>query len=253
MKLLIGKIPFLNSEPFYPLLGEHNMVSMPPHELGRLAERGEIDAGIMATADYLRAREHYEPIGNLGIANREEVRSILLFSRTPLEALADTRIGISEQTSTSVRLLRLLLEVRYGVKPRVYERGVREQADAFLVIGNEALRRAHTKPTGFEHRYDLASQWWMWKKLPFVFALWVIRRSLPDPTKTEFAELLQRSFSKGMNELDEVANRHAGELGTPAELVSYLKNFKYRLGEDEMRGLNEFKRLAVQNGLLEPM
>ncbi len=170
-----------------------------------------------------------------------------------MEALAKARIGVSEESSTSVRLLRLLLEVRYGVKPRGYERGVREQADAFLVIGNEALRRAHTKPTGFDHRYDLASQWWLWKKLPFVFALWVIRRSLPEQTKREFAELLQRSFSKGMNELDEMANRHAGELGTPAELVSYLENFHYRLGEDEMQGLNEFKRLAMQNGLLEPI
>ena len=34
-------------------------------------------------------------------------------------------------------------------------------------MGEKARPRA-----GFPHRYDLASEWWAWKGLPFVFALW---------------------------------------------------------------------------------
>src|SRR3972149_4863390 len=146
MQLLIGQISYLNSQPFYPLLGEHRLVAMPPRELGRLAERGEIDAGIMATADYLSLEDRYQPAADLGIANHQEVRSILLYARRPLSELGGTRIGITEETSTSIFLLRLLLEARQGIRPADYVRGLRGEGDAFLLIGNEALRGRRRPP-----------------------------------------------------------------------------------------------------------
>jgi chorismate dehydratase len=248
MKLLIGQISYLNSQPFYPLLGEHRLVAMPPRRLGELAERGEIDAGIMATADYLALADRYEPLGNLGIANREEVRSIILFSRRRLGELSGARIGVTEETSTSFQLLRLLLEVRERVKPASYERGLRQEADAYLVIGNEALRARRQPPAGFPHRYDLASEWWAWRKLPFVFALWTVKRSLPEQDKRDFQALLERSFAIGMAEVDRIAAEFAGDLGSPEELASYLRNFHYRLGPEEWRGLEEFRALTAKKG-----
>ena len=140
MRLLIGQISYLNSQPFYPLLGEHRLVAMPPRELGRLAERGEIDAGIMATADYLTFEDRYEPAADLGVANHEEVRSILLYTRRPLSQLGGARIGVTEDTSTSICLMRLILEVREGIQTPDYIRGFQEDGDGYLLIGNPALR-----------------------------------------------------------------------------------------------------------------
>jgi chorismate dehydratase len=253
MKLLIGQISYLNSEPFYPLLGEHRLVAMPPRELGRLADRGEIDAGIMATADYLRLEDNYEPVADLGVANHEEVRSILLYSRRPWSELGGARVGVTEETSTSVRLLRLLLEARDGIEPEAYVRGLREAGDAFLVIGNEALRSRQASLPDFPHRYDLASEWWSWKKLPFVFALWVVKRALPSGAKQAFSELLERSLAKGMAQVDDIAARYAGELGSAEALASYLRNFHYRLGPEEKKGLDEFRRLVLELKLLDPI
>jgi chorismate dehydratase len=253
MQLLIGQISYLNSQPFYPLLGEHRLVAMPPRELGRLAERGEIDAGIMATADYLSLEDRYQPAADLGIANHQEVRSILLYARRPLSELGGTRIGITEETSTSIFLLRLLLEARQGIRPADYVRGLRGESDAFLLIGNEALRSRQRPPADFPYRYDLATEWWNWKKLPFVFALWVIKRTLPAREKEAFRELLERSLVQGMVELDAIAARHAGEMGSAEELASYLRNFHYRLGTEEKRGLQEFRRLLHHHRLLEPV
>jgi len=253
MQLLIGQISYLNSQPFYPLLGEHRLVAMPPRELGRLAERGEIDAGIMATADYLAMEDRYEPVADLGVANHEEVRSILLYTRRPLSQLGGTKIGVTEDTSTSICLMRLLLEVRYGIQPPDYLRGFQEDGEGFLVIGNPALLSRRRPPPGFSHCYDLASEWWSWKKLPFVFALWVIKRTVPTHAKLAFRDLLERSFVKGMSELEEIAAGHAGELGTAEELVSYLRNFHYRLGDEEKRGLEEFRQLVHHHRLLEPV
>lgn len=250
-RLLVGQIAYLNSQPFYPLLGEHRLIPTPPSELGRMAKSGEIDAGILATADYLACEERYEPVGGLGIANHEEVRSILLASRRPIEELTKATIGVTEETSTSVRLLRLLLEVRYGLEPLSYVRGLRDGADAFLLIGNEALSENHRPRPGYPYRYDLASEWWAWKGLPFVFALWAIRKSIPERQKRQFRDLLERSFQEGMQQIDAIAARFAPELGRVEDLAGYLRNFHYRLGEPEMRGLDEFRRLVERYRLLE--
>jgi chorismate dehydratase len=254
MRLVIGQISYLNSQPFYPLLlGEHRLIPTPPSELGRMASKGEIDAGILATADYLVNCDRYEPVAGLGVANREEVRSILLASTRPIAELDSAVVGITEETSTSVRLLKLLLEVRYGVRPGAYVRGSRQDADAFLVIGNEALSQNKSPSPGFPHRYDLASEWWAWRGLPFVFALWAIRRSLPSNVKESFRELLLRSFDVGLARIDDIAAEFEGEMGNAAELASYLRNFHYRLGADEMRGLEEFRRLVLEHDLLKPI
>jgi chorismate dehydratase len=197
--------------------------------------------------------ERYEPVSGLGVANREEVRSILLASTRPIEDLDGALVGVTEETSTSVRLLRLILEDRYAVRPRAYLRGARSEADAFLVIGNEALSQ-NVRPTlGFPHRYDLASEWWAWRGLPFVFALWAIRRSLPENVKQRFSELLSRSFEVGISQVDRIAAEFAGELGRAEDLASYLRNFHYRLGPEEMRGFEEFRRLLLERDLLRPM
>ncbi len=253
MRLLIGQIEYLNCQPFYPLLDGHRLIATPPAELGRLASRGEIDAGILATADYLQYEDRYEPIARLGIASREEVRSILLFSRKPIAELAGARVGITEETSTSVRLLRALLEVKESIVPEEYVRGERESLDAFLVIGNEALERRRRPSTGFPHRYDLATIWWEWTGLPFVFALWAIRRSLTSAVKEKFAALLEESFELGMTQIDAIAERFAGDLGDAPALASYLRNFHFRLGPEEMKGLARFREINDEHGFLAPI
>jgi chorismate dehydratase len=253
VRLLIGQISYLNSQPFYPLLGEHRLIPTPPSELGKMASKGEIDAGILATADYLLYRDRYESTAGLGVANREEVRSILFLSRKPMHELDGARIGITEDTSTSVRLLRILIEVKDGNRPKEYVRGLRDEADAFLVIGNEALARNQTETPRFPYRYDLATEWWHWTGLPFVFALWAVRRSLPRDVKSNFADLLERSFTVGMSQIDEIAAQFAGEMGQREVLAAYLRNFHYRLGPDEMKGMEEFRRLTEKHGMLEPI
>ena len=253
MRLLIGQIEYLNCQPFYPLLDRHRLIATLPADLGRLARHGEIDAGIIATTDYLQCKDHYEPIGGLGIANHEEVRSILLFSRKPITELAGAHVGITEETSTSARLLRVLLEVKDNIVPKKYIRGEQESLDAFLVIGNEALVRRHRPSPGFPYRYDLATIWWEWTGLPFVFAVWAIRRSLTTEVKEDFATLLEASFALGITQIDAIASRFAGDLGDAPALASFLRNFYFRLGPEEMKGLARFSEINEQHGLLAPI
>ena len=48
-----------------------------------------------------------------GIATQGATGSVLLWSHRPLAALNGATVGVTDETSTSVRLLRLLLVRRY--------------------------------------------------------------------------------------------------------------------------------------------
>src|SRR2546428_11701967 len=89
----------------------------------------------MATGDCLRLRDRFELLAPaMGVATRGPVQSVLLFSRRPAGAQAGALVSVTPQTSTSIRLLRLLLDVRRGLT------GVR------FIRGPEPTQRLTTLP-----------------------------------------------------------------------------------------------------------
>jgi predicted solute-binding protein len=234
----IAKIPYLNSQPFYGAFGKgaaanapgaprdpgaaerdeaaagFDLVEMPPSELGRLARADRIDAGLIPTVDYFAVSKRYERLGSFGIAVTGRVESVLLLSERPLAALTGARIGVTEETSTSYRLLRLLVEAQHGARPATYMRGARASVDAYLVIGDEALATTAAGPPA-PFVIDLAEEWSEWQRLPFVFAVWVARTGLPADEKARLAALLERSLSGepggGAGAGDDVAREAGGQ------------------------------------------
>ena len=86
---------------------------------------------------------------------------------------------MTPETSTSIRLLRLLLDVRRGLEGVRYMRGLEPaQADALLMIGDQAMRMRDRRPPGFTHTLDLGADWLEWTGLAFVYAVWAVRASL---------------------------------------------------------------------------
>jgi len=101
--------------------------------------------------DFLRQEDDMELMGWC-IATRDQVKSVMLFSKEGWRDLDGRTIGITDDTATSVHLLSVLLEKKYGVHAR-FERlhqGVNsyDGLDAVLLIGDEALRRNNTVSTG---------------------------------------------------------------------------------------------------------
>ncbi|HWP59850.1 MAG TPA: menaquinone biosynthesis protein [Candidatus Acidoferrales bacterium] len=240
----VARLTYLNCAAFY--WGSENwrvpLIPCVPRELGQLAARGEIDAGPMAVADWFRLESEFEPVGPYGIASRGSVLSVLLFSARPIEDLASATIAVTEETSTSFQLLRLLLERRYRLSGCNYRRG--DSGHARLLIGDAALEEM--KKASWPFVYDLAAEWQRWQGSPFVFARWVIRRSLPGPEKARFEKLLDESFRLAMERLDEVAHHFSGQGSLDKdEIVAYLRNLVFIIGADEERGLAEFRRLLA--------
>jgi aminodeoxyfutalosine synthase len=249
---IIGKIPYLNSVPFYHHFEKRQFKMLPisPRRMGLLSEKKQIDAGLFSVMDYFKQEEQLEPL-NWCIATRDQVKSVMLFSNHGWRDLEGKLIGITDETATSVRLLHVLLEKKYNVKAR-FERlhaGVNDYSayDAVLLIGDEALCRNKFGLAGFELVFDLAKEWYEWRKLPFVFAVWAVKKSLPEETKKELSEIIEHSLSQSEPRYADIGELHGKELGLNRhEVEEYLAGFNYRLGEREKEAMREFKSLVQE-------
>jgi aminodeoxyfutalosine synthase len=248
---VVGKIPYLNSIPFYAYLTipETKFLHVAPRRMGMLSVKGMMDAGLFSLMDYLSQEDHLEPIG-YGLASRDQVKSVMLFSKGGWRDLEGKRIGIIDDSATSVQLLRTLLEKRYAVHA-AFERlhaGVNDLTgfDAVLLIGDEALRRNKFGLPGFELVFDLAAEWYNWQKLPFVFAVWGVQRTLPTERKSALKSAVGAALEAGKVDFVKIAGGYGRRLGlTDGETHDYLAGFNFHLGErewDAIRLFGEFQK-----------
>ena len=251
---MAARIPYANAAPFYALWSDAPFAvrNLVPRDLGREAEAGRIDLGLMAAGDFLRLKPRFELLGNLGVATRGSVQSVLLYSRRPAGSLKGSLISVTPETSTSIRLLRLLLDVRRGLEGVRYVRGLEPaQADALLMIGDSAMRMRDRRPPGFTHTLDLGADWLEWTGLAFVYAVWAARADLPIEVKNDLREFLDASLAAGLTALPEVARQQTEPGWSADETEAYLRRFHYRLGPDDLAGLERFDQLVREHGLME--
>lgn len=248
-----ARIPYANAAPFYALWADAPFAvrNLVPRELGREAEAGSVDMGLMAAGDFLRLRDRFELLAPMGVSARGAVQSVLLFSRRPASALEGAMISVTPETSTSIRLCKLLLTVRRGFAGTKFVRGLEPaQSDALLLIGDQAMRTRNRPPEGFVHTLDLGADWLEWTGLPFVYAVWAVRTSLDPALKDELRAFLEASLAAGLTSLPDVARRETGPGWSAAEVEGYLRRFQYRFGPDEMKGLERFEALLQEHGLI---
>lgn len=249
---VIGKIPYLNSVPFYENMEQRQFKILPivPRRMGQLSVKGQIDAGLFSLMDYFAQEQNLE-LMNYCIATRDQVKSVMLFSKEGWQGLNGKNIGIIDDTATSVRLLQVLLEKRYGVKANFVRMHASvndfSQFDAILLIGDEALKSHKSGLPGFDLVFDLAEEWYEWQKMPFVFAVWAHKKSLSREKREELQQIILHSLEKGENQLETIGTFH-GKMITlsPTETSQYLQGFNYRLGEREKEAINIFKKLIEE-------
>jgi len=249
---IIGKIPFLNSVPFYHQLEKREFKVLPvsPRRMGLLMAEEKIDAGAFSLADYLKNEDKFELL-DWCIATRDQVKSVMLFSNHGWLDLDGKTIGITDDTATSVKLLQILLEKKYGVQARLerMHSGVNDlrRYDAVLLIGDEALRGNKFGLEGFELVYDLAKEWYDWQKLPFVFAVWAIKKSMPVKSRMSLTQSLDNAISTAEMDFERAASLHGMRIGLSSpEVAEYLEGFNYRLGEREREAIRVFRQYVQE-------
>jgi len=262
-KLKIGMVNFINTAVIYLPWQEMKQDDMPweviegpPSLLNHLLKTGEIDIGLISSYAYGLDIQDYYMFPNLGISAIGAVGSVFLITRRPwaLHELTSKRILLSSQSATSVHLLRLILERFYEATP-VYQTGnladfeLNSGLDGYLAIGDEALQLKKYRPD--LHFFDLAEIWMYKTGLPFVFAVWAVRKDAWEQKGDAVRALYQHILScyrKGLLELEEISSRVASRAGlTSKECQVYLSGIHLYFDATHTRALSRFFELLHQS------
>jgi chorismate dehydratase len=242
LMLRVGRISYLNVEPFFHAFPWPIAASLPPRALGEAVAEGRVDAGPLALADCLRLERTVTRLP-FGIVGPTRAQSVLLFSDRPLGELGGRRIAVTGETSTSVRLLRILLAFRYEVPAPVLVE-LDEASDAVLLIGDAALR-LRQGPWPRRLCYDLGEEWTQWTGYPMVFAAWAVRLDTTAAAREDLESTLADALETGLASLPAIAARRR-DLGlSEDEITAYLESFRYRIGPDDEKAVGEYRRLLA--------
>jgi chorismate dehydratase len=167
-----------------------------------------------------------------------------LYATKPIAELNGAPIGITDKASTAPRLLQVLLHSKYHVQAAAYV-PLSAAHDAFLLIGNEALRQRMGAP-GFPHTYDLGEEWQAWTGLPFVFSRWMVRKDLDPKDMALLADALYVGLEEGVDALYHLSEPRDDLLMLPRDIVKYIQGLRYYIGKSEQQAIDRFRQYLQQ-------
>ena len=252
----LGVITTSTSLPVYDWL-----IHRAPNELARRRRHGGRRPRAMNRALLARRGRHLEClqrrlrpacgrvalVPGLSVAAHGRVESVLLFSwHADWRDLDGRSIALTRHSATSVALVRLLAERRYGAHPRYVTTA--PDLDAMLAGARSRpadrrhrARRATSaarSPAAAPYVFDLAREWQAWTGLPFVFAVWAVRATVPRPMRARRRRAAaRRPRTRGLADLTASGARGGGAAGTPAGVCAdYLRLLDYELSARDLRG-----------------
>lgn len=231
----VGSVSYLNAVPLTRGL-EEEIVLLPPSELAQKLRRDELDAALVSVTEVL-LQDRYDVLDGIAVASLGEVKSVFLAHRRPIDEA--TEIFCDPASLTSVMMLRVLLAER-GLQPEfkpLPEYDSAPNLDYVLLIGDPAidfLRAPHAHEI-----WDLGAAWFEMTRLPFVYAVWALRRGIPNE---ELRRQLREARKYGLVTLDAIiCNRPEYDYEFRKDYLSW--HIHYHLGADEKRGLARFGEL----------
>lgn len=236
----VGSVKALNTVPLTRGL-EAEVIFDTPARLAERLRRDELDAALVSVVEVL-FHDRYDILDGIAIASLGEVRSVLLAHRGPLEA---ARVVFCDPASlTSARLLRVLLAER-GLHPEfkpLPDYNFATAPDYLMLIGDAALDFAFGL---HDHEiWDLGAAWYEWTGLPFVYAVWALRRGVDN---ARLRRQLREARDFGLETLDSIIhNRQDYTCDFRKDYLGW--HIHYHLGTDEKRGLARFMELLRKHG-----
>lgn len=258
--LRIGRIPYGNLFPiFYNLINFYNhpsyeYISGVPTYLNNLLKEGIIDLSPSSSIEYIRNKDIYDYIDGHSVSSFGQIGSIFLFSSQPIETLDKKVIKVTSQSATSVCLLNIIAREFYKVNPMLVTEQMpyQDKNHPFLLIGDEALRHSKTDK-GHAYIYDLGQIWYDFTGLPFVFALWIVRRQNIQGDKREIFD----GFIENLNKAKHKANENMQNIAeysdlipvlTRQDILNYWNKIDYNLTDKHLESLALFEHLYFKTG-----
>ncbi len=280
-KLRISIVEYLNTAPLVwgftdgPLAGKYELSFTVPSQCAEALRRGDVDVAIIPSIEYQRI-ENIVVLPDMAVAAKDEVRSILVVAKKPIELAK--RIALDTSSRASQALVKILADGLWGIKPEFVDAPpdaseMLQSADAALIIGDPALRIAMKMEAlaakvasgedcckgdpedmpvpGFETTfvYDVAYQWREMTGKPCVLAIWAGR---PEAMTPEVVADFEASKRFGVSHLRDICEAAAIKLDMPArELERYLsENIHFGLEPEYLEGLGLYYEKAAALGLI---
>ena len=248
-------INYLNAQPLVYSLQQKTI----PHNFriqmnvpGRCAELlaiSSVDFGLIPVIEYPKFASGYTIVPNISISTLHRVGSVKLYSHVPIESIS--HVALDTDSRSSAALAQIILRKKYGIHP-TFQRfspnsilSAPTEFESFVLIGDKVL--SNGKLTKYE--YDLGGEWTDWKKLPFVFAVWVLRKFSAD----EINQILLQAKEDGIRRISKIASSwsRTKRLGNSKRIEAYLtENLNYDLTPAHINGIQMFFREAIDLDLL---
>ena len=240
-QLKISAVSYLNTYPFVygllqsGILKDFRLDLDVPSVCATKLVNGESDIALVpvgAIPDF----KTYEMISGYCIGAVNKVKSVLLLSQKPLQEIRE--ISLDNDSRTSVQLAKILARdfwkidpVWRNVSPNRFT-GEREM-EALVAIGDKTFSLVKKYP----YIYDLAEEWIKFTSLPFVFAVWLTTRKLPE----SILHSLNQALEFGVLHIDETLEFFNDKLPEGENCYSYLKeNISYTFDEKKREGMKLF-------------
>lgn len=236
----VGSVKALNTVPVTRGL-EDQVTYATPARLAEMLRRDELDAALVSVVEPLQ-NDRYDILDGVAVASLGEVKSVFLAHRRPL-AEAST-VFCDPASLTSVMLLRILFAER-GLNPEfkpLDEYAAAGGNDFVLLIGDVALDFLFAPR---EHEIlDLGAAWFELTGLPFVYAVWALRRGVEN---SGLRRQLREAMDFGVDTLDHIV-RQRTEYTEDFRKDYFGWHIHYHLGSDEKRGIAKFMELLRKHG-----
>jgi chorismate dehydratase len=229
--LKLGKVSYINTLPLFygwslPFVHIREGV---PSELAKLLEFNLLDGGILSSVYYLRNKEKFILLPDVSISSFGKVLSVLLFSEKPLEEIET--VSPSPESLTS-NFLTYAIFKKFLKKPVVF---TPEGADAFLLIGDKALKQM---PASRGYVYDIGELWYKFTNLPAVFALFLVPKRWAYKNPDKFSKL-----SLSVLEGRENFFGNLEKLDLSEETKNYLLTLDYHFRDEHLESLKLLEKL----------
>ncbi|MGD9580567.1 MAG: menaquinone biosynthesis protein [Vampirovibrionia bacterium] len=268
-KVLLGKYNFVNVLPInVPLDGLKlkNTISTygTPNTINNLLNSGQLNAGPISLYEYLRYQEKYVLLNDISISSQKTVGSVILFSKTAIENLNNKKIGIAHTSSTSVKLLQLLIRVKCKTDSlyvvHKYEKDLTSLLniyDAVLFIGDPALINNYNDNLDKNIiKYDLAEEWYKITGLPMTFGVWVASKNWSINNNKQLQSLntdLINAKNEGLNnQYEKVLQIAKKETNLNEEILNiyFKQQLNYDLNDGNKKSITLFTSMLKDYKLI---
>ena len=219
----------------------------------------EVDVALCSSIDYQRSDEPLIilPAGLLGCDGA--TLTVRLYSTQPPEQI--TQIYCDTDSHTSIVLLQILLKELYDLQPELIDYDAREHVarnrpidwpEAMLLIGDKVVTDS-PPAIRYPHQLDLGAVWVEHTGMPFVFALWLAKRSTDVQLLIAANAVLDRQRRHNeLDRLDRIVQQHAVPRNWPDDLAAdYLKQkLAFEVNDQRLGGLELFFEKALHHGLI---